>query len=381
MIAVSVLAILTRHWVLMAVPIGFLFGFFLQKGDLCGSSGCSEVLLFRSFEKLGGLWVCIVTSMTGFALLNLLGWVELSPKPLLWLSMIVGGTVFGTGMVLAGGCVTGSLFKAGTGNLNSMAALLGIPLGVGAIRHGFLRSFRSHLDQFALSAKDGDSVTLTTITGLSFQTLALIIAAGTLLAALVLARWRKKSPFIPDGKRKNPLTRSWKPWQAGLGIGLLAVPAYLCSAAGGINYPIGTTGGIYSAVLLATDKDLVHVNSPEDSAMLLENGESSGPERKPVFWWLILLCGSLMAGSWLAGRLSGESRLFPRPPEQVVIAFFGGILVGTGAALGEGCFYGNIVSGWALMSAGGFLFGIAAIFSNWIATYFYLMGGWVFKVK
>lgn len=381
MIAVSILAILTNRWVLMAVPIGFLFGFLLQKGDLCGSSGCSEVLLFRSFEKLGGLWVCIVTSMSGFALLDLLGWVELSPKPLLWLSMIVGGAIFGTGMVLAGGCVTGSLFKAGTGNLNSMAALLGIPIGVGAVRYGFLCSFRPHLDQFVILAKDGDSVTLTTITGLSFQTLALIIAVGTLLAALGLARRRKKSPFIWNGKRMNPLTRSWKPWQAGLGIGLLAMPAYLCSAASGINYPIGTTGGMYSAVLLATDGDLVHVTTAEDSAMFPENGESPAPGRKPVFWWLILLCGSLMAGSWLAGLLSGESRLFPRPPEQVVIAFFGGILIGTGAALGEGCFYGNIVSGWALMSAGGFIFGIAAILSNWTATYFYLMGGRIFKAK
>jgi hypothetical protein len=31
--------------VLTAIPIGFLFGFFLQKGDLCGASAFSEVLL------------------------------------------------------------------------------------------------------------------------------------------------------------------------------------------------------------------------------------------------------------------------------------------------------------------------------------------------
>ena len=31
-------AFLLKIWVITAIPIGFLFGFFLQKGDLCGSS-------------------------------------------------------------------------------------------------------------------------------------------------------------------------------------------------------------------------------------------------------------------------------------------------------------------------------------------------------
>lgn len=36
---------MTGLWVLTAIPIGFLFGFFLEKADLCGSSAFSEVLL------------------------------------------------------------------------------------------------------------------------------------------------------------------------------------------------------------------------------------------------------------------------------------------------------------------------------------------------
>ena len=47
--------------VLTAIPIGFLFGFFLQKGDLCGASAFSEVLLMKDWRKIYGLWVCIVT--------------------------------------------------------------------------------------------------------------------------------------------------------------------------------------------------------------------------------------------------------------------------------------------------------------------------------
>lgn len=96
-------------WVLTAVPIGFLFGFFLQKGDLCGASAFSEVLVMKDRRKLAGLWILIVVAMVGFAVLDLLGWVQLSPKPFLYLNYIVGGVLFGTGMVLAdasaGACI------------------------------------------------------------------------------------------------------------------------------------------------------------------------------------------------------------------------------------------------------------------------------------
>ena len=85
-----------------ALPIGFLFGFFLQKGDLSGASAFSEVLMMKDNRKLFGLWVVIVVAMVGFAALDLLGWVRLNPKPFLYLNFLVGGITFGVGMVLAG---------------------------------------------------------------------------------------------------------------------------------------------------------------------------------------------------------------------------------------------------------------------------------------
>jgi uncharacterized membrane protein YedE/YeeE len=80
-------------------------------------------------------------------------------------------------------------------------------------------------------------------------------------------------------------------------------------------------------------------------------------------------------GSWLAAHLSGQARLLPKPPQETIIAFFGGILVGVGAALAMGCVVGNIMSGWALLSIGMFLFGLATLLANWIVTWLYLMGG------
>jgi hypothetical protein len=57
---------------LTAIPIGFLLGFFLKKGELWGSSAMSEVILMKDQKKLFGYWLAIVTSMLGFAILDLL---------------------------------------------------------------------------------------------------------------------------------------------------------------------------------------------------------------------------------------------------------------------------------------------------------------------
>jgi hypothetical protein len=389
-------AVLTRLWVLTAIPIGFLFGFFLQKGDLCGASAFSEVLLMKDWRKIWGLWVCIVTGMVGFAVLDLLGWVTLNPKPMLWANYIVGGILFGVGMVLAGGCVSGCLFKSGTGNLNSMMGLLGIAIGATAVDFGPLHPIHTWLESHVVKLPNGGAVSLSGLTGLPFWVLALCFAAVTLLAAFLLKR-RSNAPR-PAGKEPFSLThkllaRTWKPWQAGLLIGLLGSAAYFSSVATGRNYPLGVIHGVLHLHVLLTDSHLTYVYKrppapakPVNPPTAAEPAQASGQSAKTavapaqpgkkVSLWLILLVTSLVTGSWVSGRLSGQARLLPKPPEQIVIAFIGGLLTGVGAALATGCVIGNILSGWALMSVGMVLFGIVTVLVNWATTYVYLMGGW-----
>ena len=371
LLALTGMAWWSERWVLTALPIGVLFGFFLQKGDLCGASAFSEVILVRDWRKLWGLWVAIVVSMAGIAAGNLLGWIRLSPKPLLWASAGLGGAVFGVGMVLAGGCVSGCLYKGATGNLNSIAALLAMPVGIGMVEYGPLSGWLSRLAQLKIPAADGGPVTLFSVTGLPFGTLALIVSGATLVAALAQSR-RSAGRTGPSWLRRS-LRERWRPWQAGIAIGLLALPAYLSSAASGRNYPLGVTQGVFQASLLLTDAPLQHVIAPAQQAAPGGADVAMAP-RKKVVWWLVLLAGGVMLGAHVAGRLSGEARLLPKPPDQVLIAIAGGFLVGAGAAIAGGCVIGNIISGWALMSVGMFLFGVVTMLANWVTTLLYLRG-------
>lgn len=388
-IAFTGLSLVTGLWVFTAIPVGFLFGFFLEKADLCGASAFSEVLLMKDWTKIGGLWVVIAVSMIGFAVISALGWVSLNPKPFIWANYLVGGVLFGTGIVLAGGCVSGCLFKSGQGNINSMAGLIGIPLGVSAVKYGPLQGFTTYLKNFIVTDAGGGPVTLSSVTGLSYGVLAVIIGAVTLMAAWRIHQNRKQKQTAVI-KQDLPLMqrlvlRPWKPWQAGIAIGLLAVFAYMSSASSGRNYPLGVTGGVLYTHVLVTDAPLKHVYAPPAVAQpvkapVFEGQAADAPApAKKVTWWLVLEIVALVVGAAFSARLSGKTQFLPRPPDQTLIAFIGGILLGTGAAIAGGCVVGNIMSGFALMSLGNMIFGITVVLAAWTTTYFYLMGGGIME--
>ena len=381
------LSLVTGLWVFTAIPVGFLFGVFLEKADLCGASAFSEVLLMKDWTKIGGLWVVISVSMIGFAVISALGWVSLNPKPFIWANYIVGGVLFGIGIVLAGGCVSGCLFKSGQGNINSMAGLIGIPLGVAAVEYGPLHGLTVYLKHFIVKGAGGGPVTLSSVTGLPYGLLAVIIGAITLLAGWRIKQNQKKKQTAVI-KQDLPLMqrlvlRPWRPWQAGIAIGLLAIFAYMSSASSGRNYPLGVTHGILHGHMLLIDAPLKHVYAPSAvappvKAPVIEAETAPAPAKK-VSWWLIFEIVALVAGAAFSARLSGKTQFLPRPPDQTLIAFIGGLLLGTGAAIAGGCVVGNIMSGFALMSLGNVLFGITVVLANWATTYFYLMGGGIME--
>jgi uncharacterized protein len=406
LIASMIAAVITKLWVISAFPVGFLLGFFLQKGDLCGSSAMSEVIIMKDKKKLFGFWLAIVISMLGFAILDLLGLVALAPKPMIWLSALIGGAIFGVGIVLGGGCISGCLYKAATGNINSMASVLTIPLGVLLVWYGPLKKLNDYLLTFVIKSDKGKAVSLYSVTGLPYWALALIFAIPTLVYSITyLKKIQRKSITTGNRSLSNIFTKSWKPWQAGVAIGILATFGYLSSVATGRNYPIGITHGVAHTYLLISDFNVEHnFGIPKKTETMpkpleekkanpqigsVQNTNSSAgqtiippkpaePQKKVIIWWAILIDLGLVIGSFISGRMSGQARLLPKPPEQTVVAMLGGLLIGVGAAIASGCVIGNILSGWALMSVGMFIFGITVMFFNWMTTYLYLMGGKVF---
>jgi len=155
-------------------------------------------------------------------------------------------------------------------------------------------------------------------------------------------------------------------------IGVLACFAYLSSAASGRNYPLGVTHGVMDVQVLLTDYPVSHKwqAKPPVSAGV---ADVSKP-KKNIVWWLVLEVLALVVGSNISARMSGKFNFSPRAPDETVVAFFGGIILGSGAAIAGGCVVGNIMSGVALMSVGNVLFVVTVLLANWATTYFYMMG-------
>ena len=332
-----------------AIALGLVFGFTLQRGNFCGSSLLSSVVLFRDFKGVAAILVAVFVSMAGFAFLAHMGWVIPNPNPMRLLSAVVGGLVFGTGMVLAGGCISGTLYKAGEGRLTSMLALASLGVGSAMVNGGVLTPVKKALVRATKDIRWYAG--LDEAFGLSYTTLGAVLGAAGLLAVLAVyfAKRRSDRPKI-SLDRKKLVSGGWSPVTAGIAVGILGWFAYLLSSAAGRNYPLGVHGGVKCAF------------------SLLVSGQQSRSS------WMIYMAGGIIVGSALSSLMRGNLKLRSADAGTLLVALLGGLLLGIGTALGRGCFIGNTVSGLALLSLHSAVFTVCMIAANFVTTTLYLRG-------
>jgi len=346
-VALVAIASITGEWLLTAIAVGLAFGFASQQAGFCGSAILSSVVLLKDRKGVVGAGIAIVTAMVGFAVMAALGLITPNAKSLHLLPAIVGGLVFGVGMVLAGGCVHGSLFKAGEGRVPSILALIGIGIGTNMVGPGLFGPWRKAVVGATreISAGPGIHDTL----GLSYTSVAAVLGAVTLVALLFVAR-RQRQGASAASLFERIATKGWSFAAAGIFIGVIGWLAYLSSAASGRNYPLGVTHGV----------------------MALFSRVVGG--QTEIRWWLGMEVMAIVAGSAVSAWLRGGLKLRSADASTLLIALLGGVLVGAGAVIGSGCFIGNMLSGWALLSIHSLIFGVCTIIANWVTTILYLRG-------
>jgi len=112
------------------VLIGLFFGFVCQRSRFCIVRALREPFMTGESSAPIGVMAGILVSMFGFAIIKFMA--AGTPKemiwvfPHFWLPAIIGGVIFGIGMTLAGGCIVGSLWRAGEGHIKLWASLLGL---------------------------------------------------------------------------------------------------------------------------------------------------------------------------------------------------------------------------------------------------------------
>jgi len=118
-----------------AFALGAVFGAVGQRANFCTMGAIADIASFGDWRRMRMWALAIAVAIAGAAALQTVGAIDLSkslytgPK-VAWLSMIVGGFLFGFGMTLGSGCGSRTLIRLGGGNLKSLIVL--VFLGISA---------------------------------------------------------------------------------------------------------------------------------------------------------------------------------------------------------------------------------------------------------
>jgi uncharacterized membrane protein YedE/YeeE len=148
---------------LLALGIGIVFGWFLERGGMGDARKLSGQFYLRDFAVFKVMFAAILTALLGLFWFARIGWVDASlvyiPETFL-LPQLAGGVVFGIGFVMAGLCPGTSCVAAATGHIDGLAAAGGMLLGVLVFAE-----FYPRLAAFHASTARG-TLTLPAVTGL-----------------------------------------------------------------------------------------------------------------------------------------------------------------------------------------------------------------------
>ena len=115
---------------------GLVIGVIMQRTRFCFVRAFREPFMTGNADVTKAVALAVIISTVGFTILkwtDLRDW-ETSVNAGFWIGSLLGGFVFGIGMSLAGGCATGSLWRAGEGHVKLWVAVAAFALSASHFR-------------------------------------------------------------------------------------------------------------------------------------------------------------------------------------------------------------------------------------------------------
>lgn len=116
----------------LAIPIGFVFGFALFHAGFTDSRRIAWAFYFKDVGVPVVMFSAIATGMLGLWGLSLIGFLDVSlvyMLPTYLLPMVIGGLLFGVGMVVGGYCPGTAAAAIATGKIDAMVFIVGFLIG------------------------------------------------------------------------------------------------------------------------------------------------------------------------------------------------------------------------------------------------------------
>lgn len=246
---------------------GLGFGFIMQRSRFCFTAAFRDLFLLRDGRMMKGVLGGLAVATVGFALVmsdmvpkNLdLGILPLNVYVIpLGFHLLLAGVMFGLGMVVAGSCFAGTLYRIGEGYAASLVTLAGILVGLGVLLHNWnwwWQSYISLLPMVWLPHSLGWAGAI----GLTLAVLVigyLAVRWWESRGGMIARRVTEKQPTATMGQklgalRRTVLVKAWPVALAGVLLGALNTVEYLFERPWGLTGEFSRwSGGLLSLIRL-----------------------------------------------------------------------------------------------------------------------------------
>jgi len=340
--------------------LGTAVGYVLHRSDYCFAGMFRDFFLFKQSFMLRTLLLLVISSMVFIELARLAGLLPLHPSPLLkppTLTNLLGGFIFGVGMVLAGGCVVGTVYKMASGNLLSSIAFVGLLVGsvIYAEFHPWWKSIAVETSFFA------GTITLPQLIGVNTT---YMVSFFTLPTLFLFFHWFKNGRLT----RKSGAQGYLQPWKAALFLSVFSLTSLLL-----LGLPFGITTsfakiGAFIEKFFFTEHyrgvAFFQVVPLKFHLPLTSGYLEGGPGARFDAVWAkeFFLFLGIIVGSAVSAIILKELKVYCRiPGRQYVSAFLGGILLALASRMAPACNVLHLLGGLPVLALSSLLF-LAGLF-------------------
>ena len=304
--------------IVSALGTGIAFGFVLQRGGFCLTRAISNAALAGDTAILRAYVLALLVAMAGVQVILSFELAEIPVRQLHWLSNLVGGALFGVGMILSGGCSGSTWYRVGEGAVGAWVILFGFAIGATTVAVGALDPLRRALQRPVITTGPGAAPTLANVTGLSPW-----IVIAVLAAVASLWMWWARGEVGGHGKWPWPVT--------GAAVGVMIAVGWWASTYG--DRPVGIT---FAA----------------NTGHLLTYPMVGYPTKATWSMWMAL---GVPVGAFVSAKRAGEFGWKVPPGASLAKIFGGGLLMGGAALIAEGCNINQGLTNSATLALGSLL--------------------------
>ncbi|AGB33457.1 hypothetical protein C488_17918 [Natrinema pellirubrum DSM 15624] len=379
---------------LVAAVVGIAIGAFLQKGRFCFVNAFRDFFAYKDSRVTKGVLAATLLTMVFWGIAYQLGYYQGFWTPDWGLTGLLGGFVFGVGMTYAGGCASGTLYRAGEGYLQFWLTLLFMGVGYAGFTVAFPTLESTYFDALTF----GTGATLFELTSVPGGLLALAVAvAAVLVYATLTGRASTTADFgeRADAAQLNPSVLLAP--VAGLRGFASGTVAYFRGLVRAWRDPIASSkrpwdprtaalGITAAAVLWFSQVSIVGVTGPEARWTGYLLSQAGVDAESFDYWGSVLFQGQgvgvtvdmlmiafVIVGAFLAALWSGDFSVRVPKRRRLPNAVVGGLMMGAGSRLAPGCNIGNIYSGIAELSIHSFIAAVGIVAGVYVMTH------WIYR--